>query len=171
MTKKTEKPTLTAYGGGGSGEKSSPVHIYTRYAMGDMLKQISSDHGMDEVEVLDIIRANRPKEYPETKGSREDFEHLRVQRQLNLCDALNLAVLEMAGREPALMRDTDFAAHIARLTKVLANRHALNEGKVTEIVGITEMLTDEEMRRRMQDQDEAGDGLAVDDIGEIGSEE
>lgn len=166
MTNEDRQFSLTPYG---SADDSSPAHIYSRYAMGDMLEQICSDYRIEPVDIEAIIR-EQPKAYAKTKKSRQAFHDLRVQRQLSLADALNLCLLEMASREPTLMLGKDFASDITKLTKVLAHRHALNEGKVTEIIGIDEMLTDKEMRRRIQAQDEAGDGLAMDDIGETNHE-
>lgn len=165
----TEKPKQTALTQYGSSEDSSPADVYSRYAMGDMLSKIGKDHKLKPRQVRAIIR-EQPKDYDKTKKSREAFHRLRVQRQLNLADALNLHVLEMAASNPEMMKNKDFAEHVVKLTKVLATRHALNEGKVTSIVGITAMLSDEDMRRRIQEQDEAGDGLAVDDIGELPGE-
>lgn len=166
MTKEPEQISLTPYG---SAEDSSPSHIYSRYAMGDMLKQIASDHNLEAGDVHAIIR-DQPKDYPDTQESRKAFHHLRVQRQLSLADALNLHVLEMAAQKPEMMLNIDFASHVAKLTQVLANRHALNEGTVTSIVGLTPIMSDEDIRQQIKAQDDAGHGLAIDDIGELPGE-
>lgn len=143
---------------------NSRQHIYSRYAMGDSLKQIAIDCSMEVAEVMAVMR-QRPAEYKETREKREIFERLRVQRSLNLCDAINLGLLEWAHEHKSVTLDKDFMSHLSKIVKDLANRHALNEGKATVNIGITEILTDEVMRERLKAQDEAGHGLAVDDIG------
>lgn len=150
----------------GSSEDDSRAHIYSRYAMGDSLKQIAHDCGKEASEVQAIMR-ERPAEYKETREKREIFERLRVQRSLNLGDAINLSLLEYVHEHKSLMFDKDFMSHLGKVVKDLANRHALNEGKATVNIGITEIITDDEIRRRIAAQDEAGHGLAMDDIGEI----
>lgn len=153
----------------GPGEDGDRAHIYSRYAMGDSLEQIAHDCDMSVGEILAIMR-KRPAEYKETREKREMFERLRVHRSLSLIDGINLATLEGI-REGTVSLDKDMMLHLSKAVKELANRHALNEGKLTANVGITEQITEVEMRRRMAAQDAAGHGLAVDDIGEVEREE
>lgn len=150
----------------GSPGDSSRAHIYSRYAMGDSLKDIAHDCGMTKEAVQAVMR-ERPVEYKETKEKREIFEQLRVQRSLNLADSINLSLLEWIHAHPLTMFDKDFMSHLSKTVKDLANRHALNEGKATVNIGVTEILTDEVMRARLKAQDEAGHGLAMDDIGSV----
>ena len=147
----------------GPGPNNDRAYAYSRYAVGDPLSEIAKDSGLSIQDVLALMR-QRPSEFAETKQMREDFERLRVQRSLSIIDDHNLGVLEgiQAG---TVVVDKDLRKELTKMAKDLAHRHALNEGKATAHMKITdELLTDEEVRDRLKAQDEAGHGLAVDDI-------
>jgi hypothetical protein len=146
----------------GSGDDNTHAWIYSRYAMGDPVSVIASETGLSEAKVLGIMR-ELPDEYEQTKKLREAFLGLRLKRSLSLVDAHNLRVLEALTE--GLLVDAckpEVIKELSKLAKTLADRVRLNEGKATQIIRIDdEELSLDDLKIRMAEMEEAGDGLAA----------
>jgi len=141
--------------------------IYARYASGDPVSIIAADTGMTEEEVYAIMRSC-PAENEKVKQRREQFTGLRTRRSLNLLDAYNLRMLEEL-IEGKLDLTSEIMKELTKLSKVLAHRVQLLDGKATNIIDQrnNEAMSLEAMKQKIAEAEAAGTGI---DTGSIEGE-
>lgn len=150
------------YGPGTEG--AARAVVYTRYAMGDRVVDIAKDSGLPVTQVYNLLRS-RPTDYAKAKEEREAFSNLRTKRTVHGIDNVILRFVERLNESPEVMPSLDTIKVLGKINVDLARRDMLNDGKATDRTQVDVITSDDAIRERLRAQDEAGHGLAVDDIG------